>query len=129
MLFALDTKSPKTVYQQIVDRVKGDIARGALIPGDRLPTIRELAARLRVNRNTVGRSYRELEQEGVIYTKPGGGSFVNEMSSDIQMKERIRILEDMARDLVIQAYHFQINNRGLIDILKREIDRIQRGQD
>ena len=127
MIFSIDPKSSKTVYQQIINRVKNDVARGALAPGDKLPTIRELAATLRVNRNTVAKAYQELERENIIFTRPGGGSFIADSTSDLQMKERTRILEEMAKDLVVQAFHFQIDNDKLFKIISKQIELIERG--
>ncbi|MGB6363704.1 MAG: GntR family transcriptional regulator, partial [Thermoanaerobaculia bacterium] len=68
MTFQLDTKSGVPIYRQIIEQVKYAIARGELEPGDRLPTVRQLAVDLSVNPNTVVRSYRELEIAGVLDT-------------------------------------------------------------
>ena len=57
-------------YRQIIDRVKYGIVRGRLSPGDKLPTVRQLAAELSVNPNTVAQAYREMEIEGVLDTQP-----------------------------------------------------------
>lgn len=128
MLFSLDTKSPKSIYRQMVDRVKSDVARGALDAGDQLPTIRDAAAQLRVNRNTVARAYRELEQQGIIYTRPGGGSFIADTMSDLQKRERVRILEEMAAEMVVQAFHFQIAPDELIEIIRKQIETMERSR-
>jgi len=128
MFFSVDPKSSKSVYQQIVDRVKTDVARGALDENDQLPTIRELAAQLRVNRNTVAKAYRELEQQGVIYTRPGGGSFIQGGASDLQKRERVRILEEMAKDMAVQAFHFQIPPEDLIEIVRRQTETRHRSR-
>ncbi len=67
-------------YLQIVDQIKLLIATSKLQPGDPLPTIRQLALDLGVNRNTVARAYKELNREGVISTQQGRGTFVSERS-------------------------------------------------
>ena len=64
MLFHLDPASTTSVYRQLCDQVKRSVAAGSLAPGDRLPTIREVAVRTRVNRNTVAKAYAELERDG-----------------------------------------------------------------
>ena len=128
MFFEIELKSGTTVYQQIIDKVKSDIAKGALAPGDRLPTIRDLAARIRINRNTVSKAYQELEREGLIYTRPGGGSFVANSSSDLKKRERIRILEKMAHDLAVEGYHFQIEKSELMNILTKQIELLEKGR-
>ena len=64
------------IYAQIIDGFREQIATGVLRPGDRLPSVRELAATLAINPNTIQRSYRRLEMEGWIATVPGKGCFV-----------------------------------------------------
>ena len=72
----LDPSSPVPLYLQLVEQVRRLVALGALRPGDQLPTVRELAVRTRVNRNTVGRAIQSLEREGVVRTRVGQGTFV-----------------------------------------------------
>ena len=72
----IDTTSSVPVFQQIMDELKSAIARGVYGPDDMIPSVRQLAAQALVNPNTVARSYRELEHEGVIYTRKGVGVFV-----------------------------------------------------
>lgn len=119
MLFRIDLASSTPVYRQMCDQVKHAVASGALAPGDPLPTIREVAAGTRVNRNTVARAYMELEREGVIVARPGQGSFIAEGAPSIQKRERVRILEEMARKLLVEAYHFQIPPEEVRAILDR----------
>ena len=71
----LDYRDPRPVYAQIVDSVIRQIQAGVLIPGEKLPSVRELAGQLAINPNTIQRAYTELEQEGYIYSIPGKGSF------------------------------------------------------
>lgn len=78
MQIELDFRSHVPIYVQLVERVKHLIATGALEPGDQLPTVRQLAADLRVNFNTVARAYRLLDEAGVISTQQGRGTFVLE---------------------------------------------------
>ncbi len=66
------------MYAQLIDQVKRSIAVGALVPGERLPTVKQLAVDLTINPNTVARAYRDLERDGVIETSPGRGSFVRD---------------------------------------------------
>ena len=66
MQIELDFRSGIPIYVQIMDQIKHLIASGALRPGDQLPTVRQLAADLRVNFNTVARAYRMLDDAGII---------------------------------------------------------------
>lgn len=76
MLLKVDTTDAVPVYAQIVEQVKRAVAAGVLSAGDALPSLRETAMKLRINPLTVGRAYRQLEQEGLIETRHGLGSFV-----------------------------------------------------
>jgi len=68
----------RPIYQQLVEHIIGEIIRGALAPGEKLPSVREYALRTGVNANTMQRVYKELEQMGVTETKRGQGSFVSQ---------------------------------------------------
>ena len=72
----LDYRSARPIYAQIMDGLKKQVSAGVLRPGDKLPSVRELAAGLAINPNTIQRSYRQLEMEGWIVTVPGKGCFV-----------------------------------------------------
>lgn len=72
----LDYRDNRPIYAQIIGRIKEQISAGALEPGEKLPSVRELAAELAINPNTIARSYRQLEMDGWIVTVPGKGCFV-----------------------------------------------------
>ena len=72
----LDYRDARPIYTQIIDGFREQIATGCLHPGDKLPSVRELASILAINPNTIQRSYRQLEVEGWITTVPGKGCFV-----------------------------------------------------
>ena len=72
----LDYRDARPIYTQIVDNFKSQIVAGILQKEDKLPSVRELAAQLAINPNTIQRAYRELEMAGWIATVPGKGCFV-----------------------------------------------------
>jgi GntR family transcriptional regulator len=74
--FRLDRGSGVATYLQIVHQVKHALRLGALRPGDRLPTAKDVVAKLAINPNTVLKAYRELEREGLVAAQPGLGTFV-----------------------------------------------------
>ena len=76
MQIEIDLTSKIPIYVQIIDQIKHMIATGALRPDDQLPTVRQLAADLRVNFNTIARAYRMLDEEGLISTQHGRGTFI-----------------------------------------------------
>ena len=74
----LNSRDPRPIYEQIMDNLRRLIISGGVAPGDRLPSVREMAAQLAINPNTSQRAYRELENEGYLVTLPGKGAFVAE---------------------------------------------------
>lgn len=72
----IDTQSGVPAYLQIVQQVKHALLLGLLVPGDQMPTIRDVVASLAINPNTVMKAYRELEREGLVGGRPGQGTFV-----------------------------------------------------
>lgn len=75
-MLEIDPKSGIPVYIQLKEGLKLLILQGVYTPEMRLPTVRQLAVELKVNSNTVARSYSELEREGIISTRQGRGTFV-----------------------------------------------------
>jgi GntR family transcriptional regulator len=93
----LDFQEREPIYLQIVEQVKSMVASGALKPGSQLPTVREVAADLRINFNTAARAYRLLHDEGVISTQQGRGTYVLEAPSPGEAK---RIKRDRVQLMV-----------------------------
>jgi len=98
MNIQIDFRSGMPGYNQIAEQIQQEIASGRLQPGDQLPTVRALAADLRVNFNTVARAYRILDEIGIISTQHGRGTYILAQSSP-EMTERLRreSLEALAR--------------------------------
>ncbi|MEX2144144.1 MAG: GntR family transcriptional regulator [Anaerolineales bacterium] len=97
MKFQVDLTVHRPVYLQIMEQVKHAIATGALKPEDQLPTVRQLAADLRVNFNTVARAYRLLDEEGIISTQHGRGTFI---LSPTSLKDTKRLRKQQLATLV-----------------------------
>lgn len=113
MQIKINNASPRPIYQQIIDQIKRDIALGHLNAGEKLPTVRQLAAQLVLNPNTISKAYRQLEQDGIIVTRPGAGAFVAELSSNLSRSVRKKLLCQQLERLVVEAVHMQIDARTL----------------
>ncbi len=85
--------SPKPIYLQIEERIRAAIMSGEASPGEELPSIRGLAANLRVSVITTKRAYDDLEREGFIATSPGRGTFVAEPNVEFLREARLREVE------------------------------------
>ena len=115
MEFLIDHKSGVPFYRQIIEMIKFGIARGDLAPGDRLPTVRQLAVDLSINPNTVIRAYRELEIEGVLETHQGSGTFIGTKKPEIDRLEKQRMLDQILTDLLARASSYGLS---LDEVLK-----------
>lgn len=89
-MIQINYRDTRPFYQQIKDNVRHLVVSGALKKDDKLPSVRELAASLAINPNTIQRAYRELENEGYIYTLPGKGTFAAEMDHTNQDGAAVR---------------------------------------
>ena len=80
----MEYNSSLPIYLQAANSIKQDIVTGKLSPGARLPSVRDLAVEYTINPNTVSRVYKELEMEGVCFTRRGMGTFVTEDPERVQ---------------------------------------------
>jgi GntR family transcriptional regulator len=117
--FLLDLHSGTPVYRQIMDQVRGGIAAGSLVPGDQLPTVRQLAVDLQINPNTVVRAYRELELGGLLETHQGTGTFISAQKMKRADAHRERQLTQIVGDCVARAGAAGFTVDELIEELRR----------
>jgi GntR family transcriptional regulator len=101
--FQLDLRSGVPVYRQIIDQVHSARASGKIGPGERLPTVRQLAVDLKVNPNTVVRAYRELELTGVLTTHQGTGTFLTDAKLEQNEADRKQNLDRLVAEFVARA--------------------------
>lgn len=94
-MFAINYRDPRPIYEQIMDFLRTLIITGAVAPDEKLPSVRELAQQLAINPNTIQRAYRELEQQGYIYSVPGKGSFFN-TRHEVDARRRDALLKTLA---------------------------------
>lgn len=97
----LNYRDARPIYAQIVDGICGQVRAGILQNGDQLPSVRELAAQLAINPNTIQRAYRELEMGGWIATVPGKGCFVcgESAQADPRQEQLLRQFDEIAAAL------------------------------
>ena len=98
----LNYRDAKPIYEQIKEGLRKLVVSGAISAGEKLPSVRELASQLAINPNTIQRAYRELENEGYIYTLVGKGTFVAENGSidNTREKELLREFDELVTELL-----------------------------
>jgi GntR family transcriptional regulator len=123
--FQIDVSAGIPVYRQILDQIKYYVASGILKPGDRLPSIRELAQTLAVNPTTVVRVYADLEHEGVIEMQHGRGAFVTARSFRMTSAQRERKIRELARRLVVEAAQMGAPASQVLRAVEEELDELR----
>jgi GntR family transcriptional regulator len=118
----IDPRSPTPLYAQIAARLRVAIASGELRAGDGLPSVRQLAGRLRINPATVVQAYRELEGEGLVSTRQGSGTVVQDVAPDRRSSERVREARRLVRAMLAQAGGLGISGGELRTALDQELN-------
>ena len=117
--FMLDPKCGVPFYRQIIDQIRYGVASGNLEVGEQLPTVRALAVQLKVNLNTVSKSYRELEIQSVLETQQGTGTFIGPISVQISKEERQNKLANICSEFLSIAYSYGFSNQEIRNELKQ----------
>lgn len=116
-------QSSQPIYTQLADRIKRQILRGELLPGDKLPSVREMGIQANVNPNTVSRTYRELEGMSIVETKRGQGTFVTEDENVLtEMREELkeREISQFVKRMQEMGYSYSEIEDGLHTFLQGE---------
>ena len=125
-MIEIDPTSPVPLYLQIADQMRRLIAMGALKPGDKAPTVRELAVTTRVNRNTAARAIQHLEAEGVVRTRVGLGTFVENRSPKIDRTRCDRVIGETIDRLLVEAHTLGLPLEELGGRLSGRIEEFRR---
>ncbi len=106
------------IYLQIMDLIKKGIIKGNLKGGEKLPSVRELAEKLKVNPNTVQKAYQELEREEIIFTLRGIGSFVTEDKNKI-LKLKENMAHEILKNFVKNMKELNISDEEILDLVSK----------
>jgi len=122
-LVQLNYRDAKPIYEQIKEGLRKLVVSGALRAGDKLPSVRDMASQLAINPNTIQRAYRELENEGYIYTLVGKGTFVaeNDNIDNTREKELLQEFDERVKELL----YLEVSK----DTLKKRIDIVAEGSE
>src|SRR4029078_6666062 len=128
MHFQLNFKSGKPVYLQVVDQVKAAAASGAVRAGEPLPSIRPLAALLRVNRNTVAKVVADRESQGVIEPVAGKGCFVRANDTPYKKTVRLELLTQVVDEAVVQPHPLQVPRGELVRLVEERFETFEQAR-
>lgn len=117
----LDPAGGIPLYLQIVDQFRAARLSGRYRPGDRIPPVRELALALRINPNTVAKAYRQLQAEGVLESRPGGGNFIASTPETALAAERQQRLHELLVFLLAETDSLHIPREQVLNALQYEI--------
>ncbi len=128
MWFNIDPSSGLPIYRQLVEQVNQGVAGGLLKPGDRLPSVRDLALELTINPHTVAKAYQELEREGVVEMPRGKGVFIaaGRAVAVPAREERERMLADAVDRLAAEAYRLRLDPADVLELVRRRFAMMNR---
>ncbi|MBQ3157406.1 MAG: GntR family transcriptional regulator [Clostridia bacterium] len=92
-MFLVNPKSKQPLYEQLVEQLRRQLILGGMEAGAAMPSVRQLATELGINPNTIQKAYRRMEEEGMIISVPGRGSFVSDDLADMLKRQRAEQLE------------------------------------
>ena len=118
----IDPRSPTPIYDQIAASVRVAVAAGELEADTALPSVRQLAAHLRVNPATVAQAYRALEAEGFVDIRQGAGTFVKDIGSTRQAREQEAEATRLVRRMLAEAGRRGLSADLLEAALRRELN-------
>jgi len=125
MRFQVDPTSSIPLYAQLVEQVKHAIAAGTLAPGDTLPSLRELAVRLRISPLTVKKAYGELEALGIVATEHGRGTTVRAGSDAFSARYRREALAQAVDRMLVEAYHLGTSPEEIRAMVQERLQVLQ----
>ncbi|MDO5389262.1 MAG: GntR family transcriptional regulator [Clostridia bacterium] len=107
----------RPIYEQIKEKTKEYIINGAMSEHEKLPSVREVAAQLAINPNTIQKAYKELEAEGYIYSQKAKGYFVAPMKKNLQLIKREEALEHL-ENMVKELKYLGTDEKAINDLVK-----------
>jgi len=122
LILQIDIRSGLPIYTQIVNQVQSQVVSGILKPGNQLPTVRALAEELRVNFNTVARAYRILDEERIISTQQGRGTYITEIPPP-KVNDRLRkeSLEALAQRYISEAMRLEFSKTEIRQMVSDQL--------
>lgn len=121
----IDTTSSTPIYVQIVNSIKEGILKGLFEPGEKLPSIRDMAKMMTLNPNTVQKAYKELEREKVVVTIQGRGTFISEEYKPRKDEYKLNEVKEIFKKGIVEAFYMGFNKEELINLIRNLIDEME----
>ena len=113
------------IYRQIIDQISYQVAAGVLKEGDKVPSVRELAAKLAVNQNTILKVYNELCRANVLRIERGDGTYVSSGKQTITAAQRKKTVSNVLREAAVRAVHLDVSLEQAKELLETEYQAIK----
>ncbi|MCG8396558.1 GntR family transcriptional regulator YtrA [Bacillus atrophaeus] len=117
-MIQIDPRSSTPIYEQIIQQMKELCLKGIMAPGDKLPSVRELATIIIANPNTVSKAYKELEREGIIETLRGRGTYISEEAKKTLVEGKMTMIKEQLKQLIIDAHYAGVELEKLQEWIK-----------
>ena len=125
-MFPIDPRDTRPIYEQIIDNIKEQVIKGVLKPGDQLPSVRQLAAMLTVNANTVMKAYSELEREEVIETIRGKGAFIAMAPSKVVTERQLTELRRALKTSCIAMRYMGMSKEQVVEEISKIYEELSK---
>ena len=116
-MFLLNPRSKQPLYEQLVEQLRRQIILGGMKAGAAMPSVRQLATELGINPNTLQKAYRRMEEEGMILSVPGKGSFVSDNLAEMLTKQR-EDQRNKARQILLSCREMGITKEEIVQMVE-----------
>lgn len=121
----IDVTSSTPIYLQIINGIKEGILKGVFEPGEKLPSVREMAKLMTLNPNTVQRAYKELEREKVLVTVRGRGTYISEEYKPRRDEHKLNEVKEIFKTGIVEAIYMGFTKEELLSLVKGLIDDME----
>ena len=121
----VDVTSSTPIYTQIVDGVKEGILKGIFEPGEKLPSVRDMAKMMTLNPNTVQKAYKELEREKVVVKARGRGTYISEEYKPRKDEDKLNEVKETLKKGIIEAFYMGFDKEEVINFVKNLVEEME----
>lgn len=129
MQIIIHTTSYVPIYEQIVDQIKAGIREGSFQENEHLPSVRSLAKELKISALTVKKAYDALEEEGLIQTVHGKGSYIKQFIKALLLEEQQKEIEQDLEKLLLKAKQYHLERKQVVNMFDLMLEEIYDSED